>query len=191
MKYFFLFILTFFISFKAFSNESNYNFLIASPKIADSRFKESVILLFYHNKFGASGLAINKEEKKITIKDLFDSAKIPLPKGFINNQLSIFWGGPINSHHLFFIHSTDYKNENSIIFNENFIVTRSSDVLYDIAKNKGPKDFIIIKGFSIWSPDQLDEELKRGTWEKKINYYFKIFDNYENMWQTLINSQGA
>jgi len=191
VKYIFTFVIFISFTFKVFSNDLNYNILIADPKMLDSRFQESVILLFYHNKFGASGLVINKEENKITIKELFDSAKLSLPDGFVDNQLNIFWGGPINSHHLFFIHSKDYISKNSIILNENFIVTRSSTVLYDIAINKGPKDFIIVKGFSIWSPGQLDEELKKGSWEKKTNNYFRIFDNDKNMWQTLINLQKA
>ena len=188
-----LFLLVIFLVFynKAYCDNLNYNFLVASPQMSDTRFKESIVLLFHHNKFGASGLVINKEQKKISTKELFNSTNILLPEDFVNKQLTIFWGGPINTHHLFFIHSPEYKNNNSIISNESFVVTRSSDVLYDIVKNKGPKNFIIIRGFSIWSPHQLDEELSRGSWDKKVNYYLSIFDNDKNMWQILVNSQGA
>ena len=93
--------------------------------------------------------------------------------------------------HLFFIHSPDYQSKDSIISIENFIITRSSEILYDIAINRGPKNFIIIKGFAIWSPRQLDEELNNDAWEKKTNYYLNIFNNNHDMWQSLINSQGA
>ena len=191
MKIFFTIILLLFFNHKAFCDNSNYSFLIASPQILDSRFKESVILLLYHNKFGALGLVINKQEEKISMLELFDDTKMLRPDDLVNRELTIFWGGPINTHHLFFIHSSDYKSKNSIILNEDFIVTRSAEVLYDIAKNKGPKEFIIIKGFSVWSPGQLNEELNRGSWEKKINYYFSIFENGKNMWKTLINSQDV
>lgn len=188
-----LFLLVIFLVFynKAYCDNLNDNFLIASPQMLDSRFKESIVLLFNHNTFGASGLVINKEQEKISTKELFNSTNILLPEGFVNKQLTIFWGGPINTHHLFFIHSPEYKNDNSIISNESFIVSRSSDILYDIAKNKGPKNFIIIRGISVWSPNQLDEELIRGSWDKKVNYYLSIFDNDKNMWQILVNSQGA
>ena len=191
MKYIFIIILLFLFNHKALSDSLDYNLLIANPRMLDSRFKESVVILFYHNKFGASGLVINKLEKKLTVLELFDAVKLPIPKGFVDKELNIFWGGPINAHHLFFIHSSDYKSKNSIIHNNNFIITRSAEVLYDIAKNKGPKKFIIVKGFAIWSPGQLDEELNRDTWGKKTNYYLNIFNNDKDMWKILINSQGA
>ena len=139
---------------------------------------------FIENKalFGSYPLHLNQELELKGVKYYVD---------LVNKQLTIFWGGSINTHHLFFIHSPEYKNNNSIISNESFVVTRSSDVLYDIVKNKGPKNFIIIRGLSIWSPHQLDEELSSGSWDKKVNYYLSIFDNDKNMWQILVNSQGA
>ena len=62
MKYIFIIILLFLFNHKALSDSLDYNLLIANPRMLDSRFKESVVILFYHNKFGASGLVINKLE---------------------------------------------------------------------------------------------------------------------------------
>ena len=96
-----------------------------------------------------------------------------------------------NNHHLFFIHSSEYKSKNPIIINNRFSITRSSDILYDIANDKGPDKFIIVKGFSVWSPGQLNEELNRNSWEEMKDIYLNIFDNNKNIWQILINSQGV
>jgi len=187
VKYLLVIALLFFYNYKAFAE----NFLIANPQMQDSRFKESVILLLYHNEFGASGLVINKPEKTMNILELFSAANMPIPDNIINKDLRIFWGGPINNHHLFFIHSSEYKSKNPIIINNRFSITRSSDILYDIANDKGPDKFIIVKGFSVWSPGQLNEELNRNSWEEMKDIYLNIFDNNKNIWQILINSQGV
>ena len=191
LKYIFLLILIIFFNHRVFADNLNYDFLIANPQMQDSRFKESVIIMFYHNKFGASGLVLNIPEEKISVEQLFDATGLTHPKDLVNKELTIYWGGPINTRHVFFVHSPDYSSKNPIIANENFIITRSSEILFEIAQNKGPKNFIIIKGFAIWSPGQLDTELNEGVWEKKSNHYLSIFNNGQEMWKNLLNSQDA
>ena len=67
--------------------------------------------------------------------------------------------------------------------------SKTKEELLDIAKNKGPKDYIILSGIAVWNPGQLDSEMVRGDWEKKINNYTSIFDNGKEMWSYLIISQ--
>ena len=58
-----------------------------------------------------------------------------------------------------------------------------------IAKNKGPKEYIILSGIAVWEPGQLDSEMVRGDWNKKLNNYTPLFDNGKEMWRRLISSQ--
>ena len=78
---------------------------------------------------------------------------------------------------------------NSLLSNKDFTITRGSKVLFDIADNNGPKHYIILSGISVWQPGQLDFEMLRGDWEKKINNYIPLFDNGNEMWTRLIDSQ--
>ena len=90
MKYFFFVIVLFFLfSNNAWSNDLDYNFLVANPKMSDNRFKESVIMMFFHNKFGASGLTLNKPFEKKSMKQLFETINFPYPKDLVNKEITI------------------------------------------------------------------------------------------------------
>ena len=165
-------------------------FLIAKPNLPDPRFKESVIVMFYHNQEeGAAGLVINKPIKTMSISALFESSNMTKPEKIIDKEITLYWGGPVDPEHIFFIHSSDYKSNNFITSNKNFTITRESKVLYDIAKNKGPKEYIILSGIAVWKPGQLDSEIMRNDWDKKLNNYTPIFDNGKEMWSYLINAK--
>ncbi len=191
MRYFFLFLILFF-SFQQNSWGENIltEFLIAKPNLPDPRFKESVIVMFYHNQEeGAAGLVINKPIERMTISQLFESSNMTKPKKIIDKQITLYWGGPVDPEHIFFIHSSDYKSNNFITSNKNFTITRESKVLFDIAKNKGPKEYIILSGIAVWKPGQLDTEIMRNDWDKKLNNYTPLFDNGKEMWGHLISSK--
>ena len=141
--------------------------------------------MFYHNQEeGAAGLVINKPIERMTISELFESSNMTKPKKIIDKQITLYWGGPVDPEHIFFIHSSDYKSNNFIISNKDFTITRASKVLFDIAKNKGPKEYIILSGIAVWKPGQLDSELMRNDWDKKLNNYTPLFDNGKEMWSS-------
>ena len=125
----------------------------------------------------------------MSINKLFKSSNLVSPKNMVQKEIILYWGGPVNPEEIFFIHSSDYKSNDFILSNNDFIVTREPKVLYDIAEDKGPKNYLIISGISIWSPGQLDHEMVRGDWKKKSNSYIRLFDNGREMWNRLINSQ--
>ena len=165
-------------------------FLVAKPYMPDPRFKETVIVILYHNQEeGAAGLVLNKPIKTISISELFKNSNLIPPEKMVRKKITIFWGGPVKPEDMFFIHSSDYKSSDFISSNENFTITRAPEILFDIAKNKGPKEYIILLGIAVWKPGQLDSELARGEWDKKINNYTTLFDNGKEMWRRLITSQ--
>ena len=191
MRCFFLFLVLFF-SFQQNTWGENIltEFLIAKPNLPDPRFKESVIVMFYHNQEeGAAGLVINKPIEIMSISELFESSNMTKPEKIIDKEITLYWGGPVDPEHIFFIHSSDYKSNNFIISNKDFTITRASKVLFDIAKNKGPKEYIILSGIAVWKPGQLDSELMRNDWDKKLNNYTPLFDNGKEMWNHLISAK--
>jgi len=174
---------------KAWSKDIINEFLIAKPQMKDSRFKETVIFMLSHNQDGAAGLVINKPIETMSINKLFKSSNLVSPKNMVQKEIILYWGGPVNSEQIFFVHSSDYKSNDIILSNNDFTITREPKVLFDIAKNKGPKNYLIISGIAVWSPGQLDHEMLRGDWKKKSNSYIRLFDNGREMWNRLINSQ--
>ena len=191
MKYLFLFLIFFFpLQQSTWAENTLTEFLVAKPYMQDPRFKETVIVMLYHNQEkGAAGLVINKPIDTMSLSELFKGSNMVAPEKMIEKEITLFWGGPVEPEHIFFIHSSDYKSNDFISSNKNFTVTQASEILLDIAKNKGPKDYIILSGIAVWDPGQLDSEMVRGDWEKKINNYTSIFDNGKEMWSYLIISQ--
>ena len=191
MRYLFLFLILFF-SFQKYTWGENIlpDFLVAMPHMPDPRFKETVIVMLYHNQAeGAAGLVVNKPIEIMPISDLFRGGNITPPEKMIKKNITLYWGGPVQPEHIFFIHSSDYKSKDFIASNKDFTVTRSPDILYDIAINNGPKEYIILSGIAVWSSGQLDSEMKQGDWDNKFNNYISLFDNGKEMWSRLISTQ--
>ena len=189
----FWFIILFLIfSFQKNSRSENIltEFLVAKPSMPDPRFKETVIVMLYHNQSkGAAGLVINKPIKKILISEFLKRNNMTPPDKIKDKEITLYWGGPVNPEHIYFIHSSEYKSNNFITTNNSFTITRESKVLFDILTNKGPKKYIILLGIAAWEPGQLDSEIKRYDWDKKYNNYTSLFNNQNEMWSHLINSQ--
>ena len=189
MKYLFIILFLFFQQ-SAWGENILTDFLVAKPYMKDSRFKETVIIMLYHNQEeGAAGLVVNKPIEKMFISELFEGSGLIPPEKMAKKEFTLYWGGPVNPEHIFFIHSSDYKSNDFILSNKNFIISRASEILFDIAENKGPKEFIILSGIAVWAPGQLDSEMVRGDWDKKLNSYMPLFGNRNEMWSRLINSK--
>ena len=190
MRNFFLFLFLFF-SFPQyiFSKDIFTELLVATPNMTDSRFKETVIFMFYHNKEGAAGLVVNKPLSTMSIIELFKDNNVALPEKIIQNEIALYWGGPVHPENIFIIHSSDYNSSNPIFSNKDLIVTQSAKILFDIATNNGPKKYIILSGIAAWDPGQLDFEIDQNGWDKKINSYLSIFYNENEMWNRIINSK--
>ena len=190
MRYFFLFFILFFLFQQNASSENILTeFLIAKPSMPDPRFKETVIVMLYHNREeGAAGLVINKPLDTVSIVELFKGNNLTPPEKMIKNEIILNWGGPVEQENIIVIHSADYKSSNFILSNKDFTITRAPKIIFDIAENKGPKKYIILSGIAVWRPGQLDSEILQGDWDKKLNNYTQLFDNGKEMWSQLINS---
>ena len=141
------------------------HFLIATERMKDNRFKKTVIVMLESDENGAWGFVINKRLGTMPIALLIDPSintseereklyKIDIP---------IFWGGPVDVKEIFILHSTEYKSDTTKNYG-NISISQDYNILFDIAKNKGPEKSLIIFGYAGWGSGQLEGEMERDHW---------------------------
>ena len=141
------------------------HFLIATEKMTDDRFNQTVIVMLESDKNGAWGLAINKHLGTMPIALLIDpslNTSNEREKLFKVN-VPIFWGGPVDPKEIFILHSKEYKSETTKSYGK-ISISQDYEILIDIAKNKGPKKSLVILGYSGWGKGQLEGEMERDHW---------------------------
>lgn len=151
------------------------NLLIAEPSIlTDKSFNRAIILLTEHNEEGSIGFILNKPSKFL-LKDLvFD----------IDCDFRVYTGGPVENDNLYFIHTLPHLIPDSIEISKGIYWGGNYDAVktyieQGLIKNGEVRFFI---GYSGWSVEQLELEIKEKTWKVMDNTYPNIF--------TINNSEG-
>jgi len=149
---------------KFYSSVKN-QFLIATEKMTDSRFSKTVIVMLESDENGAWGLAINKRLGTMPIALLIDPSLNTSEEReeLFELNIPIFWGGPVDPKEIFILHSNEYKSKSTIKY-ENISISQDYEILFDIAKNQGPKKSLVILGYSGWGKGQLEGEMERDHW---------------------------
>jgi putative transcriptional regulator len=128
--------------------------LIAPPRMQDSRFAKTVIMLTHFRDGASFGLVLNKPSGH-TINDLGPELDIPLPE---NPRL--YWGGPVNPQTIWMLHSSDWMLDSSIRINQHWAMTSNTEMFHHISDGDTPQHWIITFGFCGWARHQLEAELK-------------------------------
>ena len=174
---------------KFYSSVKNY-FLVATKKMTDPRFKNTVIIMLENDEKGAWGLVINKPLSSIPLGSLiYKSREVTnKQKELYNVKIPVYWGGPVNENKIIILHSREYKNKTTKNF-KNISISSDYNILFEIADNKGPKKSLVILGISSWGEGQLEGEMERDHWtlsEVNADLIFEI-DNNEK-WLNAINN---
>ena len=148
-----------------FYNSVKDHFLIATEKMTDDRFSETVIIMLDSDKNGAWGLVLNKRLGSMPLALLIDSSLNTSKEReeLFKINIPIFWGGPVDPQEIFILHSTEYKSETTKKYNK-ISISQDYNILFDIAKNKGPEKSLVILGYSGWGSGQLEGEMERDHW---------------------------
>ena len=175
---------------KFYSSVKNY-FLVATKKMTDPRFKNTVIIMLENDEKGAWGIVINKPLTSIPLGSLIYKSRDTTnkQKELYNVKIPVYWGGPVNVNKILIIHSKEYKNESTINF-KNISISSDYNILFEIADNKGPKKSLVILGISSWGEGQLEGEMEKEGWtlsEINLNLIFEM-DNAEKWLNAIKNS---
>ncbi|MCZ6471000.1 MAG: YqgE/AlgH family protein [Gammaproteobacteria bacterium] len=163
--------------------------LIATPAIKDPLFASSLVYICEHSEHGSMGLVINHQTTQ-TLDDLFSQLDIECGDETIK-QKPVFLGGPVQLEQGFVLHTATDKWQKSIEVSAGIHLTSSMDILQAIANNKGPKDYLVILGFSGWASGQLESELHQNSWLTSASNTELIFlKNSDDKWQMAFDTLG-
>lgn len=157
--------------------------LISEPSLRDFYFRQSVILLAEHNEEGSFGVIINKPIEA-RLKDII--------RGFSSYNLPVYLGGPVKTDSIFFIHTRDDIAQ-SLPIMQGLYWGGDLDTIREMLKKKlmSPGEIRFFVGYSGWSPNQLDRELKERSWVLSHTTVKEIINDHpERLWSTYLKNMG-
>ena len=151
--------------------------LAASPKLPDSNFYRSVVLLVQHDENGALGVILNRPTD-VTVADVWEKvAEEPCESLEV-----IRIGGPVQGP-LMAIHSQMSCCETQILPGVYFATQR--DYLNQIVRQKS-RPFLLFSGYAGWGAGQLEHELAAGGWLTLPATEDLIFFDAEELWERVV-----
>jgi putative transcriptional regulator len=136
--------------------------LVAMPQMSDPRFVRSVIYLCAHSAEGAMGLVVNRLIDSLTFSSLL--TQLGLEAGPDAGEMPIHFGGPVEASRGFVLHSADYRQDSTLLIDDEIALTATIDVLRAIASGGGPRQRVLALGYAGWAPGQLDAEIQANGW---------------------------
>ncbi len=139
--------------------------LIAMPAMGDLRFHRAVIFICAHDENGAMGLVINHKLSGVQFGDLLEQLKIPSNiEVDLRNIITVMSGGPVEGARGFLLHSSEFRQRDTVTIDNKYSITGTVDALRDVASGNGPQHLLFILGYAGWGAEQLDRELQDNAW---------------------------
>lgn len=156
--------------------------LVATPRLGDPNFTETVVLIIEDGGDGTMGLVINRPTG-VAASDV-----LPSIEGLAELDVPLFAGGPVAGNGVIMLILTDDPPADARRIAGNIHVSASRDFLRELAQRKRIRDQLrLYAGHAGWSPGQLDAEIARGDWRVVASSESLVFsDQPLGLWQQLI-----
>ncbi len=158
--------------------------LLSEPLLDDPFFRRSVILLAENNEEGTIGFMLNKTIN-VNVNDII--------KDFPKVNAEVYWGGPVNRNHLFYVHTRadllDYSKEilPGLYWGGDF---EQLKMLLD-TNQISPSEIRFFAGYSGWEKGQLKQEMDEKSWiVAKTNVKSLMHASRKNMWKNILSKLG-
>lgn len=140
--------------------------LLAMPQMGDPRFYKAVIFMCAHDENGAMGLVINHALPGLDLSALLQQMKISIQNDEAGHpgNMPVMSGGPVEAARGFILHSSEFRQPDTVRVNDNICVTGTVDALKTIAGGDGPEKMLFILGYAGWGSGQLDREMQQNAW---------------------------
>lgn len=131
--------------------------LIADPFLKDPNFLRSVIFLCNHTDDGSFGFVLSKKSEYV-MGDLFDNLE--------GCTFPVFYGGPVQQDTIHFLHRCPGLITGGEKITENiYWGGEFEEMMLLLKENKiSEQDIRLFLGYSGWSKNQLEGELKEKSW---------------------------
>jgi len=158
--------------------------LVSQPFMIDGNFRRTVVFLTEYNEDGALGFILNRP-----INYKVDE----LMPDFPDFDAVGYFGGPVATNTIHFIHKVGELVEDSIEIKDGIYWGGNFDKLKFLIENKivTKDDIRFYVGYSGWSPGQLEDELIHGSWiiaPSDPNFIFKVKE--KDMWKKVLENKG-
>ncbi|TVS00098.1 MAG: DUF179 domain-containing protein [Rhodospirillales bacterium] len=164
--------------------------LVASPAMTDPRFAETVILMISHDRDGAMGLVVNRVIGSGPLRLLLETMGVEGSEA--EGTVRLFYGGPVESHRGFVVHTADYEGPTTQVVADDLAVTFETDVLHAIGEGEGPARSLVLLGYAGWGPGQLDGEIRREDWYTAPPDLSLVFgDDLDRVWERAMARAGT
>ncbi len=158
--------------------------LVASPVMGDDNFDRTVVFMLEHNDEGALGVIINRPSDESDIEGLESWTELASPPAVV------FHGGPVEQDALIGIARTESAREGVgwAPITDSLGTVDLSDSPVEIAP---VLDAIrIFRGYSGWSPGQLEGEIELNVWIVAEASSTDVFDHHpDDLWRTVLRRQ--
>lgn len=138
-------------------------FLISTSQLEDSVFDTSVIYIYEHNDEGAMGVIINHPLKDVSFEQIVNDIGVAANIEGVGD-VNIYQGGPVEVQRGFVIHSSDYKDNDTIEICDEVSLSSTGDIVSAIANKRGPEHFNFCLGYAGWGAQQLEDEVAQNAW---------------------------
>lgn len=134
-------------------------FLVASRRLADPRFRETVVLLISYGDDGVTGLIINRPTEA-RLADM-----LPSVQGLKGRADVVYYGGPVEGHRMLLLVRSGERPEGSgPVFRDVYVSSSKNTLENMLIAHKTAKHLRVYAGYAGWMPRQLDGEVSRGDW---------------------------
>lgn len=170
-------------------------FLLAMPTLEASIFDRSIIYMCAHSHDGAMGFQVNKP-CDMTIKELISKTDIGQETKSISKSSAVTsdlvrYGGPVDEHRGFVLHSGDYHCDTTIPICEHVYLTSNIEILRSIMHGEGPSRLAVSLGYAGWGPGQLEQEVADNAWLTLDADIDVVFDpRHEGKYERMLVAMG-
>jgi len=163
--------------------------LVASPKMGDPRFAQTVIYMVNHDTEGALGLVVNKAYGSGPLDKFLQG--FGMDADGTQGDLRLHYGGPVQPQLGFILHTSDYDGGGETVVHGPVTFTTQLKVLKDIGAGDGPKKSLLAFGYAGWGPGQLEGEMARDDWMTAPVDVDLIFDDDQSAkWKRAMSKAG-
>jgi putative transcriptional regulator len=159
--------------------------LLSEPFLNDPYFRRTVVFLCEHNAEGSFGFVLNNYID-VELEQIMDN--MPAFEG----RISI--GGPVRNSNLYYLHTLGHQIDDSVEVIPGLFMGGNFDNLRTLllAGKVNKNDVRFFVGYSGWSPDQLEEEIKQKSWfVTSINKEIVMNSENDDLWKTILKTMGV